>query len=73
MAQLTHQQYEALERAVIDGTRVAVRRRGRREHIVIPTRIYLRDGRETIEARNATTGREMTIWIDEVEALEVVR
>jgi hypothetical protein len=73
MPQLTHAQYEALERAVVDGTRVAIRRRGRREHIVIPLRLALKNGREVIEARNSTTGHALEIDLEEIEHLEVVR
>ena len=39
MAQLTHIQYDALERAVVDGTRVVIRRRGHRDHIIVPLRL----------------------------------
>ena len=70
MAQLTHQQYDVIERAVVRGTRVAIKRRGRREYVVIPLTVHTRDGREAIEARNPTTGHELTIYIDEIERLE---
>lgn len=73
MAQLTHQQYEALERAVVEGTRVAVRRRGRREYVLVPLALGLRDGREAIEARNPVTGHDLTLFLDEIEAIEVVK
>lgn len=73
MAQLTHAQYETLERAMVDGSRVAIRRRGHREHLVIPLRLLLKNGRELIVARNSTTGREMMIDLDDVEHVEVVR
>lgn len=73
MAQLSHAQYETLERAVVDGTRLIIRRRGRREHIVIPRRFGLKNGREIIEAINSTTGHQMEIDVDEIEHLEVVR
>ncbi len=73
MAQLTHAQYELLERALVDGTRVAFRRSGRRETIVIPQRLRLVNGREAIEARHPTTGQELTIFLDEIEGFEVVR
>jgi len=72
MAELTHEQYDALERAVVDGARIAVYRRGRRESIVIPLRLHVRDGREAIEARHPTTGHDLTIFLDEVERLEAV-
>jgi hypothetical protein len=73
MTQLTHTQYEALERAVVDGTRVAVQRRGRREYVLIPLSIRTVDGREAIEARNPTTGDELTIFLDDIDGVEVVR
>ena len=73
MPRLTHTEYDALERAVVEGTRVAIRRPGRRQHVVIPLRLILKDGREVIEARNPTTGHEMEIALDDIEHLEVVR
>jgi hypothetical protein len=73
MAQLTHAQYEAIERAVVDGTRIVVQRRGRREYVLIPLRLRVQDGREAIEARNPTTGHELTIFLDDVDGIEVVR
>jgi hypothetical protein len=73
MPGLTHKQYDALERAVVDGARVAIRRSGRREQVVIPLRLVLRDGREVIDARNPTTGHHMEIDLNDVEHLEVVR
>jgi hypothetical protein len=73
MSQLTHAQYELLERAVVDGARVAIRRRGRREHIVIPLRLGLKNGREVVEAINSTTGHPLEIDVEDIERLEVVR
>ena len=73
MAELTHAQYETLERAVVDGTRIIVRRSARREYVLIPISIGLRNGREAIEARNPTTGHELTIFLDEIDSIEVVR
>ncbi|HVD05324.1 MAG TPA: hypothetical protein VNB89_04885 [Gemmatimonadaceae bacterium] len=72
MAQLTHDQYDALERAITNGVRIAVWRRGT-EYIVVPQRIRLNDGREAIEAMHPTTGHELTLYVDEVDAIEVVR
>ena len=72
MAQLTHRQYDQLERAVLEATRVSIYRRGT-EYIVIPLRFGLRDGKETIEARNPTTGDEIILVLDEVDSLEFVR
>ena len=72
MAELTHKQYDALERAVVDGSRIAVQRRGRREYVVIPLALRVRDGREAIEARNPVTGHDLTIFLDEVERVEPI-
>jgi hypothetical protein len=72
MAQLTHDQYDALERAITNGVRIAVWRRGT-EYIVVPQRLRLNDGREAIEAMHPTTGHELTLYVDEVDAIEVVR
>jgi hypothetical protein len=71
MAQLSHADYDALERAILDGRRIVAWRRGT-EYIVVPTELRLRAGREAIEARNPTTGDQMTIFLDELDAIEVV-
>lgn len=72
MAQLTTQQYDQLERAVTAGRRIAVHRRGT-EYILVPLRLRMKDGRELIEARNPTTGDDMTLYLDELDTIEVVR
>jgi hypothetical protein len=72
MAELTTAQYDALERAIVDGTRIAVFRRGS-EYVVIPTRLRVEGGREAIEATHPTTGHALTLYVDEVDAIEAVR
>ena len=72
MAQLTHAQYDALERAVTDGTRISVYRRGT-EFIVVPRRLRIAGGREAIDAVHPTTGDAITFYVDEVDSIEVVR
>jgi hypothetical protein len=72
MAELTHLQYDALERAIANGTRIAVYRRGT-EYVVVPTRLVLVSGRESIEARHPTTGERITLYVDEVDSIDVVR
>ena len=72
MAQLTHEQYDALERAVTDGRRIAIYRRGT-EFVVVPRRLRLDRGREAIDSVHPTTGDEITFFIDEVESIEVVK
>jgi hypothetical protein len=70
--QLSVSQYDALERAITDGRRISVFRRGT-EFLVIPERLVLRNSRECIEARHPTTGDHLTLWIDEAESVEIVR
>ena len=72
MGQLSVAQYDALERAIVDQRRVMVMRRGT-EYLVIPERLTLIDGREAIIARHPTTGASLTLFLDEVDQLEVVR
>ncbi|HEY2163496.1 MAG TPA: hypothetical protein VGH04_05885 [Gemmatimonadaceae bacterium] len=72
MSPLTHRDYDAIERAVSRGSRVAVTRPGRRELVLVPLSLSLVDGREIIKARNPTTGHELTIYLDEVERIEAV-
>jgi hypothetical protein len=43
------------------------------EYLVIPISIGVRNGRETIEAVHPTTGERLTLVIDDVEGIEVVR
>ena len=72
MAQLTHTEYDALERAVTQGTRLAFQRRGRREYVVIPLALRLENGREVVDARHPVTGHDLKIYIDEIDGLEVL-
>lgn len=71
MRQLRPHQYDALERAIVDGRRVVIGKRGS-EHIVIPLRIVTSGSRESLEVRHPTTGEQMSFWLDEVDRLEVV-
>jgi len=71
MAQLTHEQYDTLERAIIDKRRIAVIRRGT-EYVVVPARLTVERGREAIHARHPG-GSVMTFYLDELESLEVVK
>jgi hypothetical protein len=72
MAQLTAKEYDDLERAVRDGKRVSVMRRGT-EYIIVPLSLRLRSGKEAIEARNPTTGDAMVIFVDDIESFAVLR
>jgi hypothetical protein len=72
VAQLTVAGYDALENAIRDGRRISVRRRGT-DYIVIPTRLWMRGRREAIETRHPNTGQPLTLWLDEVDTIEVVK
>ena len=71
VTQLNSAQYDALERAIIDGRRLSVWRRGT-EFLVVVDRLSMRDGREALEAHHPTTGDKLTLYIDELEGIEVV-
>jgi hypothetical protein len=67
----THDQYDRIERAVARGQRIVVYRRGT-EYVVIPLSLTTRAGREMIEARNPTTGDDLSLYIDELDSVEIV-
>jgi hypothetical protein len=69
--QLTHDDYDQLERAVSRGQRIAVYRRGT-EYVVIPLALRNREGREVIDARNPVTGDALALFLDELDAIEPV-
>lgn len=71
MAHLTPGEYDRLERAVMDGRRVALVRQGR-ETVVLPLRLFMRGGRDVLEARHPTTGDLITAVIDDLDAVEIV-
>ena len=70
MAELTHEQYDMLERAIAEGRRIAIYRRGT-EYMVVPIRMRVA-AREAVEAMHPTTGERLTLYIDEIEGFEVV-
>lgn len=72
MARLSPSDYDALERAVSLGRRLSVLRRGT-EYVIVPSRLFLRNGREAIEAVHPTTGDTITLMLDEIDSFEVVR
>jgi hypothetical protein len=71
VTQLNAAQYDALERAIADRRRLAVWRRGT-EFIIVVDRLRVTGGREALEAHHPTTGDHLTLFIDELEAIEVV-
>ncbi|HUQ20545.1 MAG TPA: hypothetical protein VM099_13100 [Gemmatimonadaceae bacterium] len=71
MRQLTHRQYDAIEGAIIHGRRLSVYRRGT-EYVVVPKRLRMDGSREAIDSIHPTTGEEITIYLDEMDNVEVV-
>ena len=71
MGQLTHEQYDSLERAITDKRRIAVMRRGT-EYVIVPARLMVERGREAIQARHPG-GNVMLFYLDELESIEVVK
>ena len=72
MTDWTHTNYDALERAILKGDRIAAYRRGT-EYVVVPTRLRVIRGREAVEATHPTTGDMITLYLDEMDSFEVVR
>lgn len=70
--QPTTAQYDLLERAIIDGTRIMIMRRGS-EYLVIPERLRVESGREVIVARHPSTGHRLELVIGEIDSLEAVQ
>ncbi len=71
MKQLTHRQYDSLESAIAHGRRVSIYRRGT-EFIGIPKRFSSKGQREAVEMLHPTTGEEITVFLDEIDRLDVV-
>lgn len=69
---MTAAQYDALERAIVDRSRVAIRINGA-ELVVVPEQIQLKNGRELLVTQNPSSGLPLLMKIDDIERLEVVR
>ncbi|HEV8233720.1 MAG TPA: hypothetical protein VGP84_03945 [Gemmatimonadaceae bacterium] len=70
MAFLSHRDYDAIERAIRVGQRIVVWRAGI-EYVVVPTELRLQSGREVIDVRRPT-GDSLMLYLDEIDAIEVV-
>jgi len=71
LKQLTHRQYDALEAAITHSRRVSVYRRGT-EYLGIPQRIWQDGQREAVSILHPTTGEQITIYLDEIEQMDVL-
>lgn len=72
MAHLTPAQYDALERAIAQASRIVVMRRGT-EYVIVPRRLGTDGRHEIIEAINPTTGDALAFSLDDIDTLHVVR
>lgn len=68
---MTSAQYDALERAIADRRRLSVWRRGT-EFMIVVDKLRVTGGREALEAHHPTTGDQLTLYVDELEGIEVV-
>ena len=71
LKELTTRQYEALESAVTHSRRVSVYRRGT-EYLGIPQKIWQDGRREAVSILHPTTGELITVYLDEIEHLDVL-
>ena len=71
MRQLNHRQYDALESAITHGKRISIRRRGT-EYVGMPKKLWTEGQREAVSILHPTTGDEITVYLDEIDRLDVV-
>ncbi len=69
--QLNHRQYDSLESAITNEKRVSIYRRGS-EYVGIPKRLHSDGQREAVDLLHPTTGEIVTLFLDEIDRLEVV-
>jgi hypothetical protein len=69
--QLNHRQYDALESAITHGRRILIRRRGT-EYVGVPKKLWTEGHREAVSILHPTTGEEITVYLDEIDRLDVV-
>jgi hypothetical protein len=62
---------DQLERAVRDGRRVGLMRRGT-EYVVVALRLTTRGGKEALIGRLPMTGEELEFLLDDLDAFQVV-
>ena len=72
MKQLNHRQYDALESAITHGKRVSISRRGT-EYVGVPKKLWTEGQREAVSILHPTTGEEITVYLDEIDRIEIVQ
>jgi hypothetical protein len=68
---LSVREYDALERAIVERRRIAVRR-PTYELVVLPLRLRHGRGGEVLEARHPVTGESLELPVDALAGFEVV-
>ena len=71
MKELNHRQYDALESAITNSRRISIRRRGS-EYVGVPKKLWSEGQREALSLLHPTTGELITIYLDEIDRIEVV-
>ncbi len=71
MIRWSPERLDQIERAIRDGRRVAIMRRGT-EYVVVPTRLTSRDNHEAFVGRLPMTGEELVFILTEVESFQVL-
>jgi hypothetical protein len=71
LKELNHRQYDALESAITNGRRISIRRRGT-EYVGVPKKLWSEGQREALSLLHPTTGELITIFLDEIDRIEVV-
>jgi hypothetical protein len=71
LRQLNFREYDALESAIAHRRRISVRRRGT-EYVGIPQKLWSEGQREAMSILHPTTGEDITIYLDEIDRIEVV-
>ena len=72
MAQLTHAEYDALERAVTEGTRSPFGGAGAASTWSFPLHLRLENGREVVGRTPSDHRPRLKIYIDEIDGIEVL-
>jgi hypothetical protein len=71
LKELNHRQYDALESAITNARRISIRRRGT-EYVGVPKKLWSEGQREALSLLHPTTGELITIYLDEIDRIEVV-
>lgn len=63
--------YDRLERAIVEGARIELVRRGTRM-VILPDRLRTQFGEEVLTARHPVTGDRLELPLEEIDRFDVV-